>query len=210
MGARVRWRRADCGTGRCLPQARTPQRWSCKPGRPCGDLTAAAPALAGLSMFGRRSAPPQATVCRVRSSGEPSAPGSVLRQAASETGELGSVAFDKNQCAFRQGFLGVAQGASGEQRRDRRGNLWQSQGNLRVSTGQELIKALCAAKAEHEARADAEVQYEFFETSGNYGKEKDWQHLLLGAERHFDTMGVALQQWRKDSSRHPSFLSYQG
>lgn len=76
----------------------------------------------------------------------------------------------------------------------------QFKGNLRVNTAQELIMALTSATVEHNAnsaKAKANTPYEFFETSGNYGTEKDWQSLLEGAEKHFDILGVALIQWRK-------------
>jgi hypothetical protein len=76
----------------------------------------------------------------------------------------------------------------------------QFKGNLRVNTAQELIKALATSIKEHEltiAKAKTESPYEFFETSGNYGKEKDWQSLLQEAEKHFNILGVTLGQWRK-------------
>lgn len=76
----------------------------------------------------------------------------------------------------------------------------QFKGNLRVNTAQELIAALESASAEQEQaidRAKADAPYEFFETSGNYGKEEDWQNLLHEAKTHLDILGVALTQWRQ-------------
>ncbi|HKH50135.1 MAG TPA: toll/interleukin-1 receptor domain-containing protein [Thermoanaerobaculia bacterium] len=89
----------------------------------------------------------------------------------------------------------------------------QFKGNLRVSTAQELIKALAATTEEHDkaiARAKAEAPYEFFETSGNYGKEKDWQTLIQGAEKNFDIMGVALVHWRKTPGFKETVLAKAG
>jgi hypothetical protein len=76
----------------------------------------------------------------------------------------------------------------------------QFKGNLRVNTAQHLIQALASTEKEHNAaiaQAKAAAPYEFFEPSGNYGKEKDWQALLQEADRNFDILGVALMQWRK-------------
>jgi TIR domain len=86
----------------------------------------------------------------------------------------------------------------------------QFKGNLRVSTAQELIGALAAATDDHTravASAKANSPYEFFETSGNYGKEKDWQSLLHEADRHFDIMGIALGSWRKTPGFKESVLT---
>ena len=75
----------------------------------------------------------------------------------------------------------------------------QFKGNLRANTAQELISALAsvAAKQRTVANEPTNTLYEFFETSGNYGKEADWQHLLQEAHASLDIMGVALTQWRK-------------
>jgi hypothetical protein len=76
----------------------------------------------------------------------------------------------------------------------------QFKGNLRVNTAQELIRAVGAATKDHVAaiaRIKTEGPYQFFETSGNYGTEKEWQSLLQQADKHLDILGIALMQWRK-------------
>lgn len=40
-------------------------------------------------------------------------------------------------------------------------------------------------------------ELEFFETSGEYGKESAWLEILQGTNGVFDMMGVALSSWRK-------------
>jgi hypothetical protein len=79
----------------------------------------------------------------------------------------------------------------------------QFKGNIRVTTAQELIKAVKNATEDHNvafAQARLEAPYEFFETSGNYGKEKDWQDLLEDTKEHFDILGVSLSSWRRTHS----------
>jgi hypothetical protein len=76
----------------------------------------------------------------------------------------------------------------------------QFKGDLKVNTAQELIDAIKAFIEGYKtvaAEEASEAPYEFFETSGNYGTEKDWQRLLHEANDAFDIMGVALVQWRK-------------
>ncbi|HET6976926.1 MAG TPA: toll/interleukin-1 receptor domain-containing protein [Pyrinomonadaceae bacterium] len=76
----------------------------------------------------------------------------------------------------------------------------QFKGNLLVSTADELIKAARVSIDQHRTaveKATQEAPYEFFETSGNYGTQKDWQGLLINTHHRFDVMGVALGAWRK-------------
>jgi hypothetical protein len=76
----------------------------------------------------------------------------------------------------------------------------QFKGDLKVNTAQELIDAIqFAIKGYNAASAEVELEasYDFFETSGNYGTERDWQRLLIETQSSFDIMGVALVQWRK-------------
>ncbi len=76
----------------------------------------------------------------------------------------------------------------------------QFKGNLRVNTAHELIAAVKATTDEHRqalTQAKRQAPYEFFETSGNYGTEKDWQSLLENTQDRFDVLGVALGAWRR-------------
>jgi hypothetical protein len=76
----------------------------------------------------------------------------------------------------------------------------QFKGTLRVGTAPELIAGVRAESESHAAavaNARAETPYRFFDSSGNYGTEKDWLGLLQEAERCFDLMGIVLMQWRK-------------
>ena len=86
----------------------------------------------------------------------------------------------------------------------------QFKGNLMVKTAHELIKAVMRAQDAHEATLalrKGHAPYEFFETSGNYGTERDWQNLLEKTDRHFDLMGVALLKWRRTPGFRETILS---
>jgi hypothetical protein len=76
----------------------------------------------------------------------------------------------------------------------------QFKGDLKVNTAHELIDAAKIAISNSNSASEGagkDLAIDFFETSGNYGTEKNWQKLLNDTDMRFDIMGVNLLQWRK-------------
>ncbi|MEW8693081.1 MAG: toll/interleukin-1 receptor domain-containing protein [Candidatus Thiodiazotropha endolucinida] len=73
----------------------------------------------------------------------------------------------------------------------------QFKDDLKANTAQELIEAVKQESKNFKLRAKLDKPYEFFVTSGNYGKEKDWLSLLEDTQNNFDVLGVAIGAWRK-------------
>jgi hypothetical protein len=76
-------------------------------------------------------------------------------------------------------------------------------GTLRADDARRLIEAARQASKDYkdqESLARRDSRSIFFQTSGEYGSEKEWALLLDETEKHFDVCGVALGVWRKTNA----------
>jgi hypothetical protein len=69
----------------------------------------------------------------------------------------------------------------------------QFKGTLRVDNASALIEAI--KKSEDAYATQGLENPTFFASASDYGKEKDWDALLLGTNNHFDLLGLTLNYW---------------
>jgi len=73
----------------------------------------------------------------------------------------------------------------------------QFKGNLMVSDAATLFAAAREEMARQATLAIRPERETFFETSGDYGIEKDWIQLLQETKLSFDVVGLSLSSWRR-------------
>ena len=73
----------------------------------------------------------------------------------------------------------------------------QFKGNLMVSDAATLFAAAREEMARQATLAIRPERETFFETSGDYGIEKDWIQLLQETKLSFDVVGISLSSWRR-------------